>query len=236
MAGDSTRLEVRVGQNARCFIGTQATTKIYRNPRSLPCGHTTSAVVEDNAILVFAPAPVQPFEGSSYEQRQSFRLAPSAGLALVDWFTSGRSARGERWCFTRFSSRNEVCFSKTDPAQVLADRSGQLLGDPVFLDACLLDETAGPLTDPHRTGRFNCFATLLLVGAPLERAAQRLLEQIGQLEPGHRHALLASASPIRHGAVLRLAGERVADVECFLRGHLAALSECLGEDPWARRW
>jgi urease accessory protein len=96
VAGDQTRLELRVGNQARCFLGTQASTKVYRNPHSLPCSHVTYATIGADALLVFAPAPVQPFAQSSYQQRQEFRLAPGAGLALLDWFTSGRTACGER--------------------------------------------------------------------------------------------------------------------------------------------
>jgi urease accessory protein len=57
---------------------------------------------------VFAPDPVQAFANSSYTQRQEFHLAVGAGLAFVDWFSSGRVARGERWEFERFQSRHDV--------------------------------------------------------------------------------------------------------------------------------
>src|SRR4051812_12410043 len=39
VAGDQTQLNVRIGSGARCFLGTQASTKVYRNPSQLPCGH-----------------------------------------------------------------------------------------------------------------------------------------------------------------------------------------------------
>jgi urease accessory protein len=236
VAGDQTRLDVQIGQDARCFIGTQASTKIYRNPRSLPCGHVTNASVESNGLLVFAPAPVQPFADSNYHQQQQFRLAGSAGLVLVDWFTSGRSARGERWSFTRFSSRNEVWVNKTEPGEVTQGEPERPLQDLVFLDAVSLDATSDELTAPHRTGRFNCFAMLLLLGPPLEQTAQRLLHQIGEVQLGHRLPLVMSASPVREGAVIRVAGEQVHEVERCLHGYLAQLAECLGEHPWSRRW
>ena len=95
VAGDQTRLELRVGENTRCFLGTQASTKIYRNAGLRACSHVTQATLEENSRLVFAPDPVQPFTDSSYAQRQEFRLAAGAGLALVDWFSSGRVARGD---------------------------------------------------------------------------------------------------------------------------------------------
>jgi urease accessory protein len=243
VAGDETRLELRVGKGARCFLGTQASTKIYRNPHLLPCGHVTCAEVEADALLVFAPAPVQPFADSSYSQRQEFRLAPGAGLALLDWFTSGRAACGERWAFAKFSSRNEVWRDAPAPKPISMEFSPSEHGsteraakDCLFLDSLSLDSTEGPLAWTHRTGRFNCFAMLLLLGPPLQTAAVRLLEDVSQLPIKRRGSLLISASPVADGVVLRVAGEEVGEVDGYLRRQLSTLSSLLGEDPWCRRW
>lgn len=219
VAGDETRLDLRIGKHARCFLGTQASTKIYRNPRALACGHVTHATVEENALLVFAPDPVQPFANSSYTQRQTFHLSTGAGLVLVDWFTSGRAARGERWAFNHFQSRNDVF----------------LAGERIFVDSVLLDSAADSITSPHRTGRFNCFALLLLVGQPLQMAATRLLETISTHPVKRTAPLVASTSPVRNGAILRVAGESVEQVGHELHHHLKPLAALLGDDPWARK-
>src|SRR5690349_13789670 len=116
VAGDQTRLELRIEEGARCYLGTQASTKIYRNPSQAPCGHGTRAVLGPGALLVFAPDPVQAFTDSCYTQRQEFQLAPDASLALLDWFTAGRTARGERWQFRRLRSRNSVHLGPASPA------------------------------------------------------------------------------------------------------------------------
>ncbi|HMP84976.1 MAG TPA: urease accessory protein UreD, partial [Verrucomicrobiota bacterium] len=76
VAGDKTQLHVTVSAGARCFLGTQSSTKVYRNPAALPCEHTTHATVSEDALLVFAPEPVQAFADSHYSQRQEFFLAP----------------------------------------------------------------------------------------------------------------------------------------------------------------
>ena len=220
VAGDQTQLDLHVGKNARCFMGTQASTKIYRNPAQLPSGHVTQARLEENALLVFAPDPVQAFANSIYTQRQEFHLAPGAGLALVDWFTSGRAARGERWEFTRLQSRNDVFRS----------------GERIFLDSISLSSAEGALTSPHRAGRFNCFALLLLVGAPLKDFAARLLAEISGRAVERRAALVTSASPVADGALLRIAGESVEQVGRELHHHLKPLAALLGDDPWARKW
>lgn len=220
VAGDQTRLDLRLGKGTRSFLGTQASTKVYRNPGRLGCGHVTRAVLEENSLLVFAPDPVQPFAGSSYVQRQSFHLAAGAGLVLVDWFTSGRAACGERWAFHRFQSRNDVFLG----------------GERIFLDSVLLDSTTGSLASSHRTGRFNCFALLLLVGEPLAAVVTDLLATIAATPVMRSAALVTSASQINHGAVLRIAGESVEQTGRELHRHLKFVYALLGDDPWARKW
>jgi urease accessory protein len=219
VAGDQTSLDVRLGAGTRCFLGTQASTKVYRNPGSRPCGHETCAVLEAESLLIFAPEPVQAFADSCYAQQQEFHLAPGAGLVLLDWFTSGRAARGERWAFQSFQSRSDVFVA----------------GERVFLDSLALDSAASPLGSGHRTGRFNCFATLLFIGAPLRDEAARLAAEIAARPVERTAPLVCSASPVREGAVLRVAGEDVETVSRELRRQLQPLSELLGDDPWARR-
>ena len=220
VAGDETRLDVRLGPQARCFIGTQASTKVYRNPSRLPCSHTTHAAVESGALLVFAPDPVQAFAGSTYRQQQDFHLANDSALVLLDWFTSGRAARGERWAFDHFQSRNDV---------FIDDRR-------VFVDSILLDSEHGDLQSPHRTGRFNCFALLLLIGEPLRERAANLFDKIASHPVERRASLVCNASPIQNGAVIRLAGEDVETVAREIKQHLCFISELLGDNPWTRKW
>jgi urease accessory protein len=242
VAGDQTQVEVRVGKQAHCFLGTQASTKIYRNPHRLPCSHMTCARVEAEGLLVFTPTPVQPFADSSYAQRQEFRLGVGAGLVLLDWFTSGRPACGERWKFAHLSTRNEIwqdlspVYAAAAPSAAKTDQELPAANECVFLDSCCLDASEGSLGSAHRTGRFNCFATLVLVGAPLQQSADRLLDEVRRVAVERRSSFLLSASPLKSGVVLRIAGEEVGAVDRYLRKHLTPLAGLLGEDPWSRRW
>lgn len=216
VAGDQTRLHLKVGDGARCFLGTQSSTKVYRNPAALPCEHATHATVATDALLVFAPEPLQAFADSHYTQRQEFQLAPSAGLVLLDWFSSGRAARGERWAFQQLESRNDIFVG----------------GERVLVDSLRLHSSELAL----RMGRFNCLASLLLIGPPLKAASDALLERIAARPVERRAALNASASPVHGGILLRLAGEEVETVRRELSGHLTFLRDILGDDPWARKW
>jgi urease accessory protein len=220
VAGDTTRLEVRLEPGTRCLLGTQASTKIYRNPARLSCHHQTVAEIGDGALLAFTPDAIQAFAGSIFHQHQTFRLGAGAGLVLVDWLSSGRPACGERWAFERFTSRNEV---------FLADQL-------IFLDSLRLDGAVSPLSGPFRTGRFDCLALVALLGSPLREAAAAMVAAAAAQPPPTRSALVWSVSPHPHGAILRAAGDSIENVSRLLQQQLHFLGELLVDSPWSRRW
>jgi urease accessory protein len=219
LAGDRIRLDLQLGDNTRCFLGTQAATKVYRNSGSSACGQQLQATLGTGALLVLAPDPVQPFAGSRYTQEQNFHLSRGSGLVLLDCLTAGRAACGERWAFESFRSRNHVF----------------LEGEPILADSLQLDDAQGPMALNSRMGRFNCLALVALIGEPLAGAAAQLLADVAAQPLTRRASLIASASPIRQGALLRVAGEQVEDVAREIRRHLAFLGGLLGECPWERK-
>lgn len=220
VAGDQTRLHVRLGEGSVCHVGTQASTKVYRNPKGLPCGHETLAEVGAGATLVFCAEPVQAFAGSRYRQRQRFELAEDSSLVLLDWFTSGRPARGERWGWEHFESRNEVAVA----------------GVRVFADAALLRPAEGPLGAAHRLGRHNCVAMLACAGPAAEPVARLIMERFSSAPPRPGAELAASVGARRGVTVARLAAPGVEAAWRELRELLRPLVELLGDDPWARKW
>lgn len=228
VAGDQTEIRCHIGRDARCFLGTQSSTKIYRNPKGRPCRHVAEVALEEGALLVLAPDPVQAFAEASYDQTQRIRMAPGASLVLLDWFTSGRMARGERWRFQRLHSRNEV-WSRSPEGR---DEDGRLS----FLDAMTLDASRHSLDVSHRLGRFNCIALLLLMGPLVQTGVDALLESVAASPVSPAASLCLSASPVGQGALLRIAGERTRDVSQELERRLAFIPALLGDDPWARRF
>lgn len=226
VAGDQIQLELEVDARARCFLGTQSSTKIYRNPAGRPCSQELAGRLGRDSFAAVLPDPIQCFAGASFVQRQTFRLAPGASLVLLDWMTGGRTARGERWAFSRYASRNEI---------VIEDAQGA--SSRLFLDALVLEGNgAGPSLE-RRLGRFNCLGLLVLIGPLLTQAAAGLLARVAALSVPRRSALLQSASPLGNGgALLRFAGEHPANVARALQHHLSFLPSLLGEDPWSRRW
>ena len=220
VAGDSTRLEAAIHDNARCFLGTQSSTKIYRCSDGLNCRHQFTARVGESALLVLAPDPVQCFAEAAYQQHQRFDLAASAGLVLVDWCQAGRVACGERWALKRYASRNEVWLD----------------GRLAALDSTLLDPAIGPLDAAHRLGRFNCVGIVLITGALLASNAREALAAVAGQPVERRPSCVLSASPVRGGTLIRFAAEHTESAAESLHSLLRFTVDLLGDDPWARKW
>ena len=220
LAGDHVRLSLTAEAHTRCFVGTQSATKVYRSPDGTRSVQELGATVDDGALLVWAPDPVCCFAEASYDQRQKFTLSPAASLVLVDALTSGRHARGERYAFSRYRSRYDV-----------------LIGaEHVLADSLLLDHSHRSPAAAHRMGRFNCLATLVMIGPMLDVMAKQILDEVAELPLERKASLIQSASPLGNGMIVRVLGTETEGVTALLHRYLMPLTELLGDDPWRRKW
>lgn len=212
--GDGIDAHIDAAKDTSAFISTQASTKVYRSSRG--CSQHLHAKVADGAALAVVPDPVVCFAGANYAQKIDIDLAPQASLLLVDGYTCGRAARGERWEFTRYVSRTTL------------SRGGQV----ILIDATRLDHAHGPIVD--RMGRFDVVLTLVAVGPRFAGIRDTILARAPRSD---RNGTLAAASPLgADGAILRVAAERSEYASRMFRPSFAALSRVLGDDPFARKW
>lgn len=242
VTGDSVALDLSVGAGATACVGTQAETKVYRagaapvtargstgSPAAAEQQHLLSdgergasqrlqATIAPGALLAWLPDPVSPFAGARYRQDQRFTLAPGGSLAVLDAVTAGRAARGERWAFERYVTRNEI-------------RSGGAL---VLADAVRLAAGEGPPVARRLSG-LELLATIVLVG-PRVAAAAAAIRSAVEAAPVHAAApVLTVASPLADGVLLRLAARSVEAGMEAIRAHLAFLAGPLDGDPLLRR-
>ncbi len=218
VGGDCIELDVRCADGTRTVLSTQASTKVYRTMSPLPTRQSLCASVGSRSLLVVAPDPLTCFAGADYQQEQRFEIAADSGLIAIDWLTSGRAARGERWAFDRYHASNEVLVE----------------GRCIYRDVLLLDPTDGDLRSPMRMGKYECLASVVLAGELVMPHVEVLLSWISRQPIGGE--LLFSASPLNGGAVLRVAGPSSETVGRWLRERLAFVKDELREDPWARKF
>jgi urease accessory protein len=218
VGGDRVDVALSVGPGAAACLGTQAETKVYRPAGEAGAAQALTAVVGPGGFLAVLPDPVSPYAEARYDQAQRFDLAAGASLVLLDAVTAGRAARGERWRFARYRTLNEVA---VDGALVLADG--------LHLEA----GRGPPLAD--RLAGFELLATVVLLGPAAAAGARALLEATARAPADGRAAALTAASPLRGGALLRLAARSVEEGMALLRAHLAFVKVPLDGDPLLRR-
>jgi urease accessory protein len=220
--GDALVLSIDVEAGASALLGTQASTKVYCSP-----GGTSQALrahVAPGAMLAIVPDPVSCFAGANYEQRLDVDLEDdTATLVLLDAFTCGRAARGERWAFGRYVSRTRVAVA----------------GRTIAVDSLRLDPAHGDLAE--RMGRFEAFATIVAVGPRAAGVRAALLAAGGATAlgaPGSRgqSGLYAATALSPAASIGRIAALSAYESLTAVRALLRPLARELGDDPFSRRW
>lgn len=208
---DDIALSISVERAASLFLGTQASSKVYRGTDAR---FALDAAVADDGCLIAWPDPVTCFAGATFAQTQRFELARSASLLVVDPWTAGRAARGERWQLSRVTTRLSIGI---DGARVLDD-------------GFVLDHTHGAIA--RRMCGVDAFSTIVAIGERF--SPDVLVERVARRPVSARPWITASRWP--WGAILRIGA---ADAEALLAASRELVGDtvaaALGGDPWVRR-
>lgn len=209
VAGDAVSLSVTLAATTRLVLLTQGSTKIFKSPdvQTITRQHMTVDIGHE-AAFVYLPDPVCPFGSSAFEQRQVYSVTSAdANLCVCDWVCEGRSARGEKWSFRNYASRNEVWLAVRDGTRRL------LLRDNVFLDsrAVANEGLLGRMED------LGVFGTLILCGSMFSKLAVlflaefRLLPRIGNRQ-WDELTDVAELSEVEKSRLARLLSEKMGGV------------------------
>ncbi|KAJ1813250.1 hypothetical protein LPJ56_005226, partial [Coemansia sp. RSA 2599] len=204
--GDQIHVDVSVGSGCALLLLTQGSTKVYRHRAGRPPSYlkndrndakfdihqtyqTMIVDVEPGALLCLLPDPVTCFKGALYNQRQAVRLHDcSSSLVLLDWMTSGRMSRGERWDFAKYFSVNIVALGT--PREKLR-REQWMDGSQILVrDALLLQQpsessegsgavqgSGGHGSFAQRLDKVDAFAFLLILGPAASRISKMFVEE-----------------------------------------------------------
>ncbi|KAI0307927.1 UreD urease accessory protein-domain-containing protein [Multifurca ochricompacta] len=250
VGGDRISLSINVEQDAQLVLLSQGSTKVFKARSGVRAAARSTARPPDSTTmqrldvsiaaggaLFLLPDPVTCFRNASYRQAQTFRLAHGASAALLDWYTSGRRARGEEWAFARYYSVNEVFVSSVRSARdvVLLEA----MGTESASDVC--GEFLPRRTLADRMGPYSCYATLLLYG-PLVQGVIRELEdrvqKITVFQVREPLDVLWSLSPVSgqtNGRIVRVAGKETEEVKKWLSDALrGGLVSVIGDEVYSK--
>lgn len=232
LAGDAVRLWVRAQAGTRLFLGTQASTKVYRSPDGAVTEQLIEGELAEGALAVVLPDPVVPQAGSRYRQRQHWQLQPGALLLLADWLNSGRTDAGEQFAFGAYH------------AELRISRAGRLR----VLDRFGFEPATHIAASPANFRQHQSVLSVYLVGEPADERFRRLGQQLlalqlsGRRESGFRlpaHACAVSVAQARPDVyVLRAAAPSRLALQPLLDALLPLLAapDLLGYHPGERKY
>ena len=162
MSGDSVALTISVKPKASAVLTSQSTSKAFcARPDRPPTELKTHLTVEEDALLVWVPQPLQCFAKSQLEQSTLVDLkSPKSSLLLLDWYTGGRRNHDDGgWQMDWFKTTTFV-----------RDCSDNL---------CLRDATrlSGGLALQRHMGQYHVVAMMALMGPQVKELACRMKEQ-----------------------------------------------------------
>ncbi|KAF3793364.1 Urease accessory protein D [Nymphaea thermarum] len=216
VSGDRISFDVRIGNDCTAAIKTQSSTKVYKAIGAKCSEQILEAQVGSNALLALLPDPVTCFAGARYSQKQIFRIVSNSNLIIVDWLTSGRHERGEKWDFSLYKSTNNIF----------------LEGDhPLFLDSVIpkLKQIQNQITNDVKETMSRLFQ-LPFAARSCYNKRQKSQHTIEQPD------FLASCSGFGNkdiGLVVRIMALTTESVYKFLHQHLACLASLLGAVPYS---
>ncbi|KAJ2088127.1 hypothetical protein IW140_004295 [Coemansia sp. RSA 1813] len=275
--GDQIHVNVQVGCRCALLMLTQGSTKVFRHRRAggrqpsflknekLDAIHDINQTyqtmlidIEPGALACLLPDPVTCFEGAMYNQRQAVRLHDpwSSSLVLLDWMTSGRMSRGERWAFDKYFSVNivSVLDKSVDDSKLPKSHDTWINGSRIIIrDALLLnnkEDNQRSSSLAQRLESVDVFAYLLVIGPAVVSIAdlfrklhldQRIKpfrpNNVSYVEDDEDVGIVWSVSEVdeigARGVAVRIAGPDTENVKSWIKRRLASLQYIVGDSAWS---
>ncbi len=194
LGGDRAKIEILLEPGAHAVIAGPSATKILHTSPDR-AEQTTNIHLADGAILEYLPSYVIPFAGARFTQRTVVHIESTSTCLLLDWFSTGRTSRGERLAFESYDNATIVMCGER----------------PVICERLLLEPANEAYGVPCRLESYAVSASLYLIHgcSPLSR---HLLDDVRDVLG--RSAALAGASDLDgNGMVIKVLGATAPSVQ-----------------------
>lgn len=157
---------------------------------------------------------------------------------MLDWFTSGRIARGEEWQFDRYRSTNEIWIGERQVACDVLLLEQQK--DPTTEQVDLNENSEGRINRLHKSlAPYSCYATIIMFGEstrPLSNSLEKRYDGLTQMQRRSPESLLWSFSPLENGSgcIVRVAATETDTVRRWLKEALRSLESEIGKDAYSK--
>lgn len=107
---DNFKIEVKIKDGAKTWIGTPSATKIYkrRDEKAPVACQQNIFYVGQGSVLEYCPEEIIPYADSAFIQKNNFYLNEDSTLLAWDILSSGRMLRGEIFQFEQYASQTHI--------------------------------------------------------------------------------------------------------------------------------
>ena len=135
VAGDIPLIDIQAGPGSRLLVGTQAHTRVFRNPEHLRTGQFLTGRLERGSFCALLPDPITPQSDSVWTQSSRWTLEREATLVVLESHTAGREGFEPAFSYSRFESLLEVDGPEGGPLLHEAYASDPVRLPPTFAGA-----------------------------------------------------------------------------------------------------
>ncbi len=188
VCGDRIEIHILLNESSHVFATTPSATKIYRSSGSFAL-QETEVTIRKGGVFEYLPCYTIPFANASYHQKTKITMEEDTAAILLDFLTTGRTARGEHLQFDQYSSILEVDYC----------------GEPILFDKATLK----PLdTDYGSLGCLESFVAVASVYLVFDdpQVEQDLLASLRNLVENLDGVIAGASTLPSKGLIIRLLG------------------------------
>ncbi len=196
--GEETYTDIKLGENARSIITTQAPTIIYKCDNDIPSKQWTTVNLGKNSILEYFLDNTILFKDALYEQYIDVYMDKSSTFIFTDGITSGWSADGKDYQYKQAKLRTRIYIDD----------------EPVLIDKLMLNPK---LNDVSSLGTFEGYlnyGTAAIINHDIdEEFISELRKHLGRNSLDVKYGLSKIESA---GLVIRVVGNYAQDIQTIL--------------------
>ncbi|WP_104748744.1 urease accessory protein UreD [Helicobacter cetorum] len=165
LKGDAQEVRLHIGENCKLKITSQSFEKIHDTEEGY-ASRDTEIIVEENALLDFAPFPLIPFKNAHFKGKTAIHLHPTSQLLYSEILVAGRVAMEELFEFNRLHTN----------ISVFQDNK------PIYYDNTLLDPSKTKMSNLCMFDTYTHYLNLILINCPLELSSVRELIESSEVD------------------------------------------------------
>lgn len=110
LQGDDVSIDIDIKKESRCFIGSQAFTRVLKNNINQDTRQNIHGSIDDDALLIFYTEPVVMQQQSRFAQYQTWDITQKSNFILIEAWLCGRKACDERFQYDKLYNELNIKF------------------------------------------------------------------------------------------------------------------------------